>query len=430
MMAKRTSLFCSGALFFASALAQPYHTDGGPSWIGTGWIGGGFSSPSADSAPGPSSSVTNPSIGSGGTPPTRLPGKLGGYGYGGGGGPCEAGCDWRPKPVATTTSSASDLAAAKAKRREVNLETYIAAAAAIYRVYNIYKKASTTQVAVNKLAFEWVGELAFRSVFVFYMLVRDGGIGDEPLEGMLREENAWLRQEIIDSKKATTEKEKQNNELKQRIIELQRQLKQLKEVQRLEGLPLTPKTPAHDLPPKFRGPAFAPDGAYAPWEHKEEEVRRRYLVDQLLDKDQAKRVVAKFLRDHQGSVLGELSATILEVYDADTIEERGLSAAAQDWLVQFHKFLVSSEDEILSKMNANAGEIQADRKFCTLAPVPAKGPCFCNAAPRQVGVLTTRPTGSVCQTEVVYCEMPYPAPIGTGCYCNTPYGWDSGSIEW
>ena len=133
-MAKRTSLFCSGALFFASALAQPYHTDGGPSWIGTGWIGGGFSSPSADSAPGPSSSVTNPSIGSGGTPPTRLPGKLGGYGYGGGGGPCEAGCDWRPKPVATTTSSASDLAAAKAKRREVNLETYIAAAAAIYRV--------------------------------------------------------------------------------------------------------------------------------------------------------------------------------------------------------------------------------------------------------------------------------------------------------
>jgi len=381
-------------LSYSCVFAQ--HTDGPyPAWFGS--VLPGVSS-GTSAAAGPSSgNAATTNTGTGDTGPSRLPGKLGGYYYGGGGGPCEAGCESRKpvqKPVRPSAPTAQELAEEKRRQRDAALTAYFNDAKQVFEVYGAYKTAHGIEIAINKVMVEWVGTLASRACFTLYLLVRDGGIGAEPLEEMQ----------------------------KQRIEALQ---KKLKENQKIERETPQSKTPASNLPVNFRGPAFDPNA-----DTKEIDTRRRYLKDKTLNKSQAKEAVKSFLRKDQGPLLGDLVATIMEVYDADKIEREGLSDADQSWLVEFNAAVGQAQREKINAMGANTCDIPSDKKFCNIAGGPVGASCYCNSAPGKQGFSAARPTGTVCETPSQACEMPYSAPFGTGCFCASSNGAERGVIKW
>lgn len=399
---KSSIVVCWTLLSCSCVFAQ--HTDGPyPSWFGgvmTGVTTGTSSSASSSNSSSTTSSSTTPNnTTAGDAPPTRPPGKLGGYYYGGGGGPCEGGCDFSkptPKPARPPAPTAQQLAEEKKRQREAALTAYYNDAKRVFEVYGAYTTAHGIEIAINKVMSDWVGTLASRACFTLYLLVRDGGIGEEPLEEMQ----------------------------KQRIDALQ---KRLKENQKREQESPSPKTPSSNLPAKFRGPAFDPN---VPYETREVDTRRKYLKDKTLSKNQAMEAVKDFLRKDQGPLLGDLVATIIEVYDAEKIEREGLSDADQDWLVDFNAAVAQALREKISARGANTCDIPTEKKFCNIAGGPVGVSCYCNSAPGKQGFSAARPVGSVCETPRQACEMPYPAPFGTGCFCASSNGPERGAIKW
>jgi hypothetical protein len=377
-----------------------------PAWFGTTLPGVGPIS-STPSAP----SNSTPAGGAGGEVSTpKIGGKLGGYYYGGGGGPCEAGCDpkpAKPKPPQPASDTAQKLAAEKKQRRQAALDSYMKAAHLLFEGYGVYKTASSVEVAVNKVAFEWVGRLASSSIIAVYLMARDGGIGEEPLNEML--------------KQRSDDAEKRNQKLRSEAAKLKDELKEIKEN---DAKNLKPKKPAKDLPDNFRQPSFDPLAS------REEDVRRKFLKDKGLSEDQAKVEVKDFLRKNQGPLLGDLIATMLDVYDMDTVERDGLSEDAQAWLVKFNDFVKKANRDQLIARGANTCDIPSEKKFCNILSGKVGDSCYCNSTPGKYGVAASRPLGSICQTSEQFCEMPYPTPFGTGCFCGTASGAERGSIKW
>jgi hypothetical protein len=63
--------------------------------------------------------------------------------------------------------------------------------------------------------------------------------------------------------------------------------------------------------------------------------------------------------------------------------------------------------------------------FPPVGPVPNR-PIGC--APGQF-CANAAPFGFRCQTPQFWCGLPQPGPVGTPCYCNSPYGPIAGAVQ-
>ena len=316
-------------------------------------------------------------------------------GTSGGGGPCEAGCESKPTKLPNPPNTPAEIAKKtedERKRVQDKIESYLRSAYFIWNTYGSpYLTIRSVEYIGNKLFFEWVTRAASLSVYGLYISLRPTEIGVDLLD--------------------PTEANKHLDELK-RIKPKEKTLRD----EYIKG---------DDLPEDLRPPYF--DSAKRA---REEELRQTVFRKPNISREEAKFLTRKFLKENEGAPYGELIATILEVYDQDIVAAEGLPAEAVEWMRKFSERIREINRKREQNAPANVCLIHTDRRLCPINGGKSGDSCYCNAAPGKIGRASARPTGSICETPIAYCELPMQQAFNTGCGCKSTVGVHSGTVKW
>lgn len=313
-------------------------------------------------------------------------------GNSGGGGPCEAGCETNPAKAPNTAAESERKAEDERKRVQAKIETYLRGAYSIWNTYGSpYLTIRSVEYIGNKLFFEWVTRAASLSVYGLYISLRPAEIGEDHFDPN----------------------------------EANKLLEELKRTRQKDKAPRDGYIKGDDLPEDLRPPYFDPVRRV-----REEELRQTVFRKPGISREEAKFLTKKFLIDHEGAPYGELIATVLEVYDQDVVAAEGLPPEAVEWMRKFSERIREINRKREQNAQANVCLIHTDRRLCLINGGKSGDSCYCNAAPGKVGRAAARPTGSICETSIAYCELPQQQAFDTGCGCQGRMGVHSGTVKW